>query len=83
MRKKRVSKPVTIKSWENCGLVPWNPDLIKQNMNNTNPTAIPSEREVGDVAQSLTRNMLNIFFGPGEESTVDVNPKRKNRGQQL
>ena len=48
-------------------------------MNNTNPTATPSESKVGDMAKSLTGSMISDFFGPGEESTAEVNPTRRNR----
>jgi len=78
-----ITKEVIIKSWKNCGIFPWNPALIRQNMNNTNPTATPSESKVGDMAKSLTGSMLSDFFGPGEESTAEVNPTRKNRGHNV
>lgn len=78
-----ITKAVIIKSWENCGLFPWNPALIRQNMNNTNSTATPSESKVGNMAKALTGSMLAEFYGPGEESTAEVNPTRKNRGQNI
>ena len=53
------------------------------NMVNTNPTAAPSESKVGDMAKSLTGSMLSGFFGPGEESTAEVNPTRRNRGRNI
>ena len=52
-------------------------------MGNTNPTAAPSESKVGDMAKSLTGSMLSEFFGPGEESTAEVNPTRRNRGHNI
>ena len=78
-----ITKAVIIKSWANCGLFPWNPELIRVNMNNTNSTATPSESKVGDMAKSLTGSMISDFFGPGEESTAEVNPTRRNSGHNI
>jgi hypothetical protein len=80
---KSITKRVIIESWANCGLFPWNPELIRQNMNNANPTATPSESKVGDMSKSITGSMIREFFGPGEESTAEVNPSRKNRGRKI